>query len=327
MNNKKYQTCPICNSPAKIPDILDIGSNFINCYRCGIYKITSEAFFDLGNLNNIQVANISGWIRENQRELITTEKCESLKEMNTPTVGEKATKLLKFIAKKKPVPGQLMLIDFHSLQARNKEHDVRKVVPKNLIESLPFLSITWSTDVYELRYLIEDYLVQEKDYLTGKRNFQITPKGWAYIDSLKYKNVDSQNAFIAMWFDKKMNYLYKHLESAVLKAGYEPKRVDKHEHVNRVDDEIIALIRQSKFIVADFTGQRGGVYFESGFAHGLNIPVIWLCNSKEKQELHFDTNHFNYIFWDKENLDVLQTNLTKRIIHILGKGTYNPDNK
>ena len=130
-----------------------------------------------------------------------------------------------------------------------------------------------------------------------------------------------------MWFDKKMNYLYKHLESAVLKAGYEPKRVDKHEHVNRVDDEIIALIRQSKFIVADFTGQRGGVYFESGFAHGLNIPVIWLCNSKEKKELHFDTNHFNYIFWDKENLDVLQTNLTKRIIHILGKGTYNPDNK
>ena len=263
MNNKKYQTCPICNSPAKIPDILDIGSNFINCYRCGIYKITSEAFFDLENLNNIQVANISGWIRENQRELITTEKYESLKEMNTPTVGEKATKLLKYIAKERPIPGKYMQIDLQTLfnvQDMNSKTQYLQKVFDDLKKYLPFLSITWSIEGHDLRYLIEDYLIQEKSYLTGNKKYKITPKGWAYLDSLKYRDVDSQMAFIAMWFDEKMKSLRECIKLAIQKSGYEPKLADEHEHVNRIDDEIIALIRQSKFIVADYTNQNKGVY-------------------------------------------------------------------
>ena len=36
-------------------------------------------------------------------------------------------------------------------------------------------------------------------------------------------------------------------------------------------------IRKSKFLIADFTGQRGGVYYEAGFAYGLGLPVIWTC--------------------------------------------------
>ena len=34
-------------------------------------------------------------------------------------------------------------------------------------------------------------------------------------------------------------------------------------------DRIIAQIRASKFVVADFTRNRGGVYYEAGFALGL----------------------------------------------------------
>lgn len=36
------------------------------------------------------------------------------------------------------------------------------------------------------------------------------------------------------------------------------------EHANKIDDEIIAEIRRSAFLVADFTGQRQNVYFETG---------------------------------------------------------------
>jgi hypothetical protein len=42
-------------------------------------------------------------------------------------------------------------------------------------------------------------------------------------------------------------------------------------------------------LVADFTGQRGGVYWEAGFAQGLGIPVIRTCKSDELWKLHFDT--------------------------------------
>lgn len=329
MNETKYKKCPICKSPAKL-DFISSGEegNFVQCLRCGTFKISRTAYTMKKQFNSIQIANITGWLREHQNHFIYSTQWEDLSKLKTPTIGEKAIKLLKFVAKERPTPGQWVQIDFQSiygLKTLKENTEYPKEVFEKLEKSLPYLSITWALDGSELRYIINDYLIEEQGYLTGDKKYKITPKGWAYIESLKYKNVDSQIAFIAMWFDKKMDYLLEYLESAVHKAGYEPKRVDKHEHVNRVDDEIIALIRQSKFIIADFTGQRGGVYFESGFAHGINIPVIWLCNNKEKKKLHFDTNHFNYIFWDKEKLDELEQKLTKRIESVLGKGTYNPE--
>lgn len=51
-------------------------------------------------------------------------------------------------------------------------------------------------------------------------------------------------------------------------------------------------------MVADFTGHRHGVYFEAGFAMGLGIPVIWLCQEDEIDKTHFDTRQYNHILWN-----------------------------
>jgi len=50
--------------------------------------------------------------------------------------------------------------------------------------------------------------------------------------------------------------------------------------------------------VADFTGSRGGVYFEAGFALGLGIPVIWSCRKNDVKKVHFDTRQYNHIVWN-----------------------------
>lgn len=84
------------------------------------------------------------------------------------------------------------------------------------------------------------------------------------------------------------------------------------EHNNNICDEIIAEIRRSKFLIADFTGQRGGVYFEAGFAYGLGLPVIWTCKKDDVSNLHFDINHYNFILWEKS--EDLCTNLCNRIL-------------
>ncbi len=65
-------------------------------------------------------------------------------------------------------------------------------------------------------------------------------------------------------------------------------------------DAIIAEIRKSLFMVADFTENRGGVYFEAGYAQGLGIPVIWTCRHDHKDRLHFDTRQYNHILWTDE---------------------------
>ena len=90
-----------------------------------------------------------------------------------------------------------------------------------------------------------------------------------------------------------------------------PMRIDMKEHNNEIPDEIMAEIRNSQFVVADFTGQRKGVYYEAGFAMGLGRPVIWCCRGDHIKDLHFDTNHRNHIPWSSP--EDLREKLHRRI--------------
>lgn len=71
-------------------------------------------------------------------------------------------------------------------------------------------------------------------------------------------------------------------------------------------------------MVADFTGHRGGVYFESGFAQGLGIPVIWTCRKDHMKDLHFDIRQYNCIDW--ETAEELRARLGYRIKALIGEG-------
>lgn len=159
----------------------------------------------------------------------------------------------------------------------------------------------------------------------GIQKFKISPAGWAYIDSLKQINPESRIAFVAMWFDEKVKPLWiEAIKPSIEAAGYEPLRIDMHQHNNRIDDEIIAMIRRSRFLVAEFTDQRGGVYFEAGFARGLGLEVIWICPKNELKNVHFDTRQYNFITWEDGNLEDLRKALQYRIEATVGRGNYKP---
>lgn len=75
------------------------------------------------------------------------------------------------------------------------------------------------------------------------------------------------------------------------------------------------MIRESRFVVADVTGHRPGVYYEAGFAFGLTLPVIWTCRSDHRNDIHFDTRQFNHIFWETpEDLKEQLSNTVRAII-------------
>ena len=94
------------------------------------------------------------------------------------------------------------------------------------------------------------------------------------------------------------------------------------EHTNKIDDEIISEIKRSTFLIADFTGHRGGVYFEAGIAMGLGVPVIWTCRKDDIANLHFDIRQYNCIAWTEP--DNLAKQLKKRILHVVGEGRFRP---
>jgi len=144
--------------------------------------------------------------------------------------------------------------------------------------------------------------------------FIITADGWLEIENA-IQSSNKKQVFIAMKF-KDMDSIYNAIYRAVEDAQFIPLRIDKKEHINQITNEIQYEISQSGLIVADVTGQNQGVYFEAGYAMGLNIPVIWTCNEKEIKDIHFDTRQYNTILWNDEN--DLYEKLKNRIIAIMG---------
>lgn len=156
----------------------------------------------------------------------------------------------------------------------------------------------------------------------GDGEIVISVEGWNKIAELQRARTgqDTTQVFVAMWFNPDMGNAYAAgLAAGIKAAGYVPLRIDKSEHNNKIDDEIIAEIRKSRFLVADFTGHRGGVYYEAGFALGLGIPVIWTCQKDHLDKAHFDTRQYNHIDW--ETPEELATRLQQRIEATIGRGT------
>ena len=128
-----------------------------------------------------------------------------------------------------------------------------------------------------------------------------------------------------MWFDEALTPFYREvIELGVRACGYEPLRLDDKEHNNNIHDEIIASIRGARFVVADMTGYRGGVYFEAGFAHGLGLPVIYMVRDDDKDKVHFDVQSQNFILWSPDDLPDACKRLKNRILATLGRGPLDP---
>ncbi len=127
----------------------------------------------------------------------------------------------------------------------------------------------------------------------------LTLKAWERLAELGGESRPrSTKVFVAMWFDRTMNAVYDQgFHRALYALGYDPIRVDREQYLGKVDDFIIAGIRESALLVADFTGHRGGVYYEAGFAHGLGLPVVFTCREDQIREAHFDTRQYNHITW------------------------------
>ena len=267
------------------------------------------ASHEISHWSHQQRVNLSGWIRENQNCKIISSNLGQFANLRNLNVGEKAEKILMQLACKFPKLGEITDLSGKAY--------------------LEFLAIGRLADINELRFFVHDYLYAEMGFLLRHElitelgddsRYSISPKGWAYLESLRHENPNSQIGFIAMWFDESMNDAWLAIDKGIRAAGYEPLRIDQKEHNNKIDDEIIAAIRRSRFVVSDFTRQRGGVYFEAGFAKGLNLEVFWLCRQDELKEVHFDTRQYNFIVWEADKLMDLSKDLKNRIEATIGRG-------
>lgn len=274
---------------------------FVECPTCGPYSVSGTVFSYVDQLSDEERRAASFYVRDCKENGLTPPELASnsfdgLKDRyRTFPAAEKSRRLLLQLAKASTAPG-----------------DAVKFEP--ITQYIPLLRAKSEQEVkYFIDYLISSGLINEVD----RERVKLTYQGWAKVE----EHQTTKRGFVAMWFDPQMDEPYRvGILEGIRDAGYEAICMQGLLHNDKICDRIEVEIRNSAFVVADFTGQRGGVYFEAGFARGLGKPVIWLCRSDESDKIHFDTRQYNHIFWkDPATLrQELATRISATITPFLG---------
>lgn len=311
--NMNAESCALCDQPAaqKLSEHFD--GSIIQCSTCGTYRIgmfeTEAIKRDWGEKRHLLSA-LTRMASDAKRPVtIGSDNIGSLFEsISVPrTPLEQMDQALLYLMSHQKRPDEFVVIDFDRDYPLVYARDDKEF--RYLMEQLAKRELTEAQD----GGFYGDEIVGQAHVFVGEATgWRITPRGWEAADRLRRVRSDSDQAFVAMWFDPSLDEAWeKGFKPALESTGFHPIRVDLVEHNQKIDDRIVAEIRRSGLLVADFTGNRGGVYFEAGFAMGLVIPVIWTCRDTDIDQVHFDTRQYNHIVW--HNPDELRERLINRV--------------
>ena len=312
--------CPIWGTPAQITSGRLGDGLYIDSPRAtGKYFVAGSAEAMLEHHDDRVKAKLTSWLVEqrwlgNQIPEIYSTTIREANDRRDLSIPERADRTLRYIDKQTTQIG-----DFVGLSSGH-DHPLEYC---NMMNALAFSE---SIETKEVSYLL-NYL-SSQGWLERSANpleYVLTVDGYTRLAELEKRDTTSSRAFVAMWFDSSLKALWDEgIKPGIMDAGYEPIRIDETEPIDKIDDAIIAEIRRSRFIVVDFThgekGARGSVYYEAGFAHGINIPVIFLCRKDLINEIHFDTRQHKHIEWEKEKPGEIREKLANRIAALIGDG-------
>ena len=311
MGNEILGACPICALSEQRAETSDHGEQMtFQCERCGPFTISRAVIKDVKD-QGVQTA-LSAWVRDraDSDSVPPTISRETLDRIISTLpryrVSEKQLLLLRAVERRTPYPGR-----------------AARIVP-----AVDF-PIAWAVDEREFDYLVRaligrGLLLRENRALDTSASvvleLVITAAGWAFIEDHARPSVISDQVFIAMSFSADLKAAWEQgIRVGLKRAGFRPYRTDAEPHLDRIDAKIISEIRNSKFLVADVTGQSHGVYFEAGYAIALGLPVFWCVRQDDLANVHFDTRQYSHIVW--QTGAELAEQLYYSVTAIIGKGS------
>jgi nucleoside 2-deoxyribosyltransferase len=122
---------------------------------------------------------------------------------------------------------------------------------------------------------------------------------------------------------KDTDRVYRKLIAPTLRRlSITPVRVDRIEHLEDINNKIIAELNKCDVALADLTYARPSVYFEAGYAQ-RKVPVVYTCRQDHlsgraddqfgNYRVHFDLRMKNIIPWSTQNDAEFRRKLGRRI--------------
>ncbi len=282
--NLNTMNCPLCESRdcASYPST-DRNVTHYECKNCGKFALTYQDSFAIGangwkfeayviehnRLENIPTFYSSQQALTTARNLaqessqpdapIGSVGIDTAIEMFPKNVVERLDRALINLASITTTLGQRLLL--------RPQETFPLILAQNTIEA-------W--------FILQQF--EEEGYIKGNTSvfpteISLTAKGLNRVADLQRGLFGPFNkqVFIAMSFDNSLDEAWIHgLKLGIEDCGYDALRVDLKQHNEKICDVIVAEIRKSKFLVADFTLHRNGVYFEAGMMMGLGRPLFSL---------------------------------------------------
>ena len=298
------QRCPICkwggNEVACNPD----GPNvWIDCPRCGRFALDGNWVQDVrdgaikAKYSDREKAVLGYAIRNSNPHKIWNNQgiCGAIERNYLPSVAEQAENLIFYLGSQQKNAGDRFELLY--------------------LKVLFLLGATESQDVmFLVRGLVEEGIIVGT-ISSQSASVVLSIKGWDKYAQLT-KGVEASNqGFMAMPFgyEKLTRVFHEHWKPAACQTGLPLERLDESPKAGSISNRMRVEIRRSKYLVAELTHSNTGAYWEAGFAEGLGIPVIYLCEKSyfddPESGVHFDVSQLQGVIWEADKLDEAEEQL------------------
>ena len=238
----------------------------------GGYVILGGVGRRIAGLEDCEKSRLTTWLVDQRlqgdlRPVVTDEIVEYAINRHPLPIYERAARLLRCLSKQTTVAGEFISLFQHSGES-TRDSFGSPIYPDMPTNPTFLAAMAWSESIsadeifYLVDYLEENGWVHESfkgsDVILRSRAYRVTVSGHVRIAE-ESTNADASQAFVAMWFDDSVERAYDEgIAPAIRDCGFEPKRIDRDPTVDKIDDAIIAEIRRSRFLVADFTHGNEG---------------------------------------------------------------------
>lgn len=295
--------CILCNSKATINTQDNASRTIYNCQNCGVF-VVSDLVVPQVKRNSCELAAYftnRKLADHNEVVLISYEKAKKDKDYLQLTVEQILSHFPKSFS-------ELMDLVLQNL-TRMSTYEGEEIKVENL-EMFPVFYVKKAS--YDaLSFIIKSMqkfdLIEVNYY--GSSFFPcgviVSPKGWDRVSQMQTGQISRDTALVlrsGKEDDDEYSQVFRRVAArAARECGFHVVESNTASSDDKVNHEMIALIKSSGFVISDMSTANGAAYYTAGMAHALDKTNILTCHKNALKKLELDAEQISVLSWKDED--------------------------